>query len=78
MHLLNSVDCVPQPGIGNYAMFVVRPVGRRGRGIAQLLVADRHRNLPLKWHRHDARTKTRVIRAVSLAGIGLEAVHEKL
>ncbi|QET32353.1 hypothetical protein FOB31_21540 [Burkholderia multivorans] len=48
VHLPNSVDRAPEPRIGNYTMFVVQPVGRRRRGIAQLLVADRHRNFPLK------------------------------
>lgn len=75
VHLPNSVDRVPQPGIGNDAMFVVWPVGRRGRGIAHLLVADRHRNLPLKWHRHDARTKTRAERSLRQAWRGFEAYN---
>ncbi len=48
VHLPNSVDRALEPRIGNCTMFVVQPVGRRSRGIAQLLVADRHRNLPLK------------------------------
>ncbi len=48
VHLPDAVDRVPQPRIGNYAKFVVWPPGLCGRGIAQLLVADRHQNLPLK------------------------------
>lgn len=36
VHLPDSVDRAAQPGIGNYAMFVVWLVGRCGRGIAQL------------------------------------------
>lgn len=38
MHLPDSIDGAAQPGIGNYAMFVVSAVGRCGRGIAQLVV----------------------------------------
>lgn len=78
VHLLNSIDRALQPRVGNDAMFIVLPVGRRGRGIAQLLAADRQRNLPLKWYRHDARTKTRAKRAASRAGIGLAAVRGKV
>ncbi|WP_321818205.1 MULTISPECIES: hypothetical protein [unclassified Paraburkholderia] len=36
VHLLYSVDREAQLGIGNYAMFIVSAVGRRGRRIAQL------------------------------------------
>ncbi|WP_153478114.1 hypothetical protein [Burkholderia glumae] len=31
VHLPDSADRAAQPGIGNYAMFVVWPVGRSGR-----------------------------------------------
>ena len=78
VYLPNSIDRAPGPRIDNYSMFVVWPVGRRSRRVAQLLAADRHRNLPLKWHRHDARTKTRANRAASLAGIGFAVVHGKV
>ncbi|MEX3676413.1 hypothetical protein AB3X89_04125 [Paraburkholderia sp. BR14320] len=76
VHVPNSVDRAPEPRIGNDPMFVVWPVGRRGRRIAQLLVAVRHQNLPLKWHRHDARNKTRANRRQTRAGHGF-AVYQK-
>ncbi|MEM5299649.1 hypothetical protein VSR82_35760 [Burkholderia sp. JPY481] len=78
VHLPDSIDRAPEPRIDNDAMIVVEPVGRRGRGIAQLLVAVRHRDPLVVVHRHDARNKTRADRAASLAGIGFAAVHGKV
>lgn len=75
VHLPDSVDRAPESRIGNCAMFVVRPIGRRRRGIAQLPVAVRHREPLVEVHRHYARNKTRADRAASLAGIGFEALH---
>ncbi|MDC6126784.1 hypothetical protein PPH41_02015 [Burkholderia gladioli] len=75
VHVRNSDERVFQPRIGNHAMFVTLAVGRRGRRVVQLLVAVHHEIPPWKWHRHDARAKTRADQAASLAGIGCAAVH---
>ncbi|WP_406806668.1 hypothetical protein [Burkholderia semiarida] len=46
VHLPDADDRVLQPRIGNDAIFIVQPIGRRGHGVVQLPVAVRQRILP--------------------------------
>lgn len=78
VHLPDSIERAGQPGIGNYAMFVVSAVGWCGRGITQLFVVFHSETSP--WNGTDMTHATKRVRIGphALPVLGLRRTHKKV